>query len=115
MYSTTEFITLFPQFGGTDMGSLESALSQALSEYSLDTPNHYWILYNLMAHILYVRSMAISSTVRMMGAANGQSSGVPDRATDTGGWAGNSLNTSPYGQEVLRLLSQVTTSIMFIG
>ena len=114
MINPSQFLASFPQFSGVDNPSLLSAIQQAESEYDTNLPGYNWIVLNLIAHILYLRSLAITKTVEMMGVANGTNSVAVKMDYSADQWKGQSLQSTPYGQEVLRLLTPVSIGLLFI-
>jgi hypothetical protein len=107
-----DFLSQFPMFGGMDEATLLSAIGQAESEYSTDLPNWLPITLNLIAHILTARTMGVAQSVDLMGAANGSSKfSMPSHNYN---WKGTSLQSTPYGQEVARLLTGTVGGCLFI-
>lgn len=99
-------------FGGMDDGTILSAIEQAESEYSTNLPNWLPITLNLIAHILTARTMGVAQSVDLMGTSNGSSKfSMP---SSTYNWKGTSLQTTPYGQEVARLLTGTVGGCLFI-
>jgi hypothetical protein len=107
-----DFLAHFPMFGGMDENTLLSTIEQAESEYSTDLPNWLPITLNLIAHILTARTMGVAQSVDLMGTANGSSKfSIPSH---TYNWKGTSLQSTPYGQEVARLLTGTVGGCLFI-
>ena len=103
--SKLDFLAHFPMFGGMDEGTILSAIAQAESEYSTDLPNWLPITLNLIAHILTARTMGVAQSVDLMGTANGSSKFSMSSNQYAYNWKGTSLQSTPYGQEVARLLA----------
>ena len=120
MVTIQTFLQHFPQFGGLDVGTLDSAMAQAIPEYDPMMDNYTMVTLNLMAHILMTRAMGISESVEMMSAAQGVSgsSRGSSRGSSKGSaapqWKGDSLGSTPYGQEVQRLLIPNCAGLLFI-
>lgn len=116
MVTLSTFLAHFPQFGGLDVGTLNSAMEQALPEYDPLMDNYTMVTLNLMAHILMTRAMGISESVELMTVAQGV--GGSGRGSGRGSvvyqWKGQSLESTPYGQEVQRLLTPNCTGLLFI-
>lgn len=110
--SKTDFLENFPMFGGLDDGSITSAITQAESEYDTSLPNWLPITLNLIAHILTARSLGVAMNVQMMGTTNGTSS-IPNTSPNYH-WKGTSLQSTPFGQEVSRLLAGTVGGGLFI-
>jgi hypothetical protein len=109
-----DFLGHFPMFGGMDEATLLSAIGQAESEYSTDLPNWLPITLNLIAHILTARTMGVAQSVDLMGTANGSSKFSMTVHQYTYNWKGTSLQSTPYGQEVARLLTGTVGGCLFI-
>lgn len=110
--SKVDFLSHFPMFGGMDEGTILSAITQAESEYSPSIPNWLPITLNLIAHILSARTMGVAQSVDLMGTANGSSRfSMPSPGYN---WKGTSLQSTPYGQEVARLLAGTVGGCLFI-
>ncbi len=107
-----DFLANFPMFGGLDEGTILSAITQAESEYDTSIPNWLPITLNLIAHILTARSLGVAQTVDMMGTTNGSSKFTLPNPTYN--WKGTSLQSTPYGQEVARLLTGTVGGCLFI-
>jgi hypothetical protein len=107
-----DFLSRFPMFGGIDENTLLSAIEQAEAEYSIDLPSWLPITLNLIAHILTARTMGVAQSVDLMGTANGSSKfSMPSHSYN---WKGTSLQSTPYGQEVARLLTGTVGGCLFI-
>lgn len=113
--SKLDFLAHFPMFGGVDDATLISAITQAESEYDTGLPNWLPITLNLIAHILTARTLGVAQSVEAMGVANGttklQLAGVGQGQPS---WKGRSLDTTPYGLEVSRLLTGSVVGCMYL-
>jgi hypothetical protein len=110
--SKSDFLAHFPMFGGMDTETILSAISQAESEYATETPNWMFITLNLIAHILAMRTIGVSQSVDAMGTTNGSTKfSMPGH---TYHWKGTSLQATPYGQEVSRLVVGSAVGCLFL-
>lgn len=112
--SELDFLAQFPMFGGLDEKTILSAIEQAESEYSTDLPGWSPITLNLIAHILTARTMGVAQSVDLMGTANGSSKFSMSSNQSAYNWKGTSLQMTPYGQEVARLLTGTVGGGLFI-
>jgi hypothetical protein len=108
------FLGQFPMFGGLDEPTLLSAITQAESEYSTDLPNWLPITLNLTAHILTVRMLGVAQSVEAMGVTNGSGRFNLPGLSAGEHWKGTSLQSTPYGQEVARLLTGTVGGALFL-
>lgn len=111
MITVADFLAHFPQFGGVDPTTIQSALNQAIPEYRSDLEGYLMITLNLTAHILMMRARGISESVGMMANANGQGQG---QGRGRGSGNENSLDDSAYGLEVKRLLKPFGSGFLFL-
>jgi Protein of unknown function (DUF4054) len=118
MITTAQFLTRYPQFGGVDQATIQLILDHAQTQYDNRFANDQ-IYLALTAHILATDEIGMSESVARMDSANGdrrsgQSRGQSRSANSIGNWRGDSLNQTPYGQEVLRMLLGSVVGVGYI-
>ena len=104
--SVENFCLLFPELAECDRFQIERALLQASTEcpVSIYGNSHQDAIAHLAAHRIamqYFQTGAIAGAA--VEAAKGGSSSLPK----TGGGSASNLNSTSYGQEVLRIQSQL--------
>jgi hypothetical protein len=109
-----DFLAWFPAFGGMDSGSILAAIEQAESEHDPGLSNWVPITMNLIAHILTARTLGVAQSVDAMGTANGSSKFSLSQGMANQGWKGSSLESTPYGREVARLLVGTVAGPLFV-
>jgi Protein of unknown function (DUF4054) len=122
MITTTQFLARYPQFGGVDPATIQLILDHAQTQYDNRFANDQ-IYLALTAHILATDEIGMSESVARMDSANSgrrsvqsgrESRGQSRSASSIGNWRGDSLNQTPYGQEVLRMLLGSVVAVGYI-
>jgi Protein of unknown function (DUF4054) len=118
MITTSQFLARYPQFGGVDPATIQLILDHAQTQYDTRFANDQ-IYLALTAHILATDEIGMAESVARMDSANSNRGGSRGSnharsANSIGNWRGDSLNQTPYGQEVLRMLLGSVVAVGYI-
>jgi Protein of unknown function (DUF4054) len=116
MLTVSQFLLRYPQFGGVESALIQRVLDHALTQYDSRFASDDLYLA-LTAHVITTDEIAMAQSVARMDQAVGVDMakvGAQRLASQVGNWRGDSLNNTPYGQEVMRMLLGVGSGGMYL-